>query len=206
MLSRIGKARKRALIDIGKAGPRTAMQVLANGGIATVCAVTWAATHEPRWVWAFAGAYAAATADTWATEIGTLVRGRPRSIFTLRPIATGLSGGITFAGTLAEIGGAAWLAAVTVAACPYALAAVSSLPRAGTVLALAGVAGATFDSLLGGSIQELRRCDACNRRCETDPHACGSPARLVRGVSGVTNDAVNVAATLAGAIVAGALA
>ena len=39
-ISRIGRARKRALVDIGKHGPRDAMQVLANGGVATAAAVS----------------------------------------------------------------------------------------------------------------------------------------------------------------------
>ena len=38
VLSRLGRARKRALVDIGKHGARDAMQVIANGGIATACA------------------------------------------------------------------------------------------------------------------------------------------------------------------------
>src|ERR1700738_2892892 len=59
--SRVGRARKRELVDIGKHGARDAMQVLANGGVATVCAVAWAFTHDVRWAVAFAGARAAAT-------------------------------------------------------------------------------------------------------------------------------------------------
>jgi uncharacterized protein (TIGR00297 family) len=222
-LSRLGRARKRELVDIGKHGARDAMQVLANGGVATVCAVAWALTHDVRWAAAFAGAYAAATADTWATEIGTLSRRQPRSIFTLRRIATGLSGGITLPGTLAEIAGAVWigiagLAGIALAyvfgpldfgfsfatgpgwtVAPGAVLIVFAIP-------IGGIAGATLDSVLGGSLQELRRCDACERTCETDPHACGRPTGLVRGVRGFSNDVVNVMATAAGAAVAFALA
>ncbi len=223
LLSRLGRGRKRALIDIGKHGARDAMQVLANGGIATVCAVGWAITHDLHWAAAFAGAYAAATADTWATEIGTLSRHRPRSIFTLRPVATGLSGGITLPGTLAEIAGALWIGiaglagiviANTVGLAGFALAWHPAVPAplvygvpALTLLAipLGGVAGATLDSVLGGSVQELRRCDACEHTCETDPHACGNPTRLVRGVRGFSNDLVNLLATATGAAVAFAL-
>jgi uncharacterized protein (TIGR00297 family) len=194
LLSRLGRARKRALVDVGKHWARDAMQVLANGGVATACAVVWAFTHDPRWAAAFAGAYAAATADTWATEIGTLARRPPRSILTLRPVPAGLSGGITLPGTLAEIGGALWIGIVAVAGVLPLLA----LPA----VAIGGIAGATLDSVLGATLQELRRCDACERACETDPHACGSPARLVRGIPGFSNDVVNLLATVAGAAVA----
>ena len=202
-VSRIGRTRKRALVDIGKGGPRDALQVLANGGVATACALGFALTHEYRWAWAFAGAYAAATADTWATEIGTLARGRPRSIFSLRPVATGMSGGITVAGTAAEIAGAAWLGLIALVCLPAGAAGVASRPGALAFLgvAVAGIAGATIDSLLGASVQELRYCADCERSCETDPHLCGAPTRLVRGLRGVTNDAVNLLATAAGALV-----
>jgi uncharacterized protein (TIGR00297 family) len=199
-LSRAGRARKRALVDIAKGGPRDALQVAANGGIATACALAFALTGEGRWARAFGGAYAAATADTWATEIGTLARERPRSLVGLRPVAAGISGGITATGTAAEIAGAAWLGGVA-ALCLRGSAGSSRVPVWVAVTA-AGVAGATVDSLLGGSLQELRFCPACERSCETDPHACGTPTRLVRGVRGITNDVVNLAATAAGALVA----
>jgi len=203
-LSRIGRDRKRALVDIGKAGPRDALQVLANGGIASACALAFALTHDLRLGWAFAGAYAAATADTWATEIGTLARGRPRSIFSLRPVATGMSGGITFAGTAAELAGAVWLGLIAAASSPLGAGGAGLRVFAG--IAVAGIAGATVDSLLGASVQELRFCPACERTCETDPHACGSPTRLMRGVRGLGNDAVNLLATVAGAVAGAAFA
>ena len=218
-LSRLGRARKRDLIDVGKHGARDALQVLANGAVATACAVVFAFTHDARWAFAFAGAYAASTADTWATEIGTLAKRQPRSILTLRPVATGLSGGITVPGTLAEIGGALWIGVAGLAGVGLAYFFDSrdfgfswSLHVPSVVLApvlwaipLGGIAGATLDSVLGATVQELRRCDACDRACEVDPHGCGTPTRLVRGVRGVSNDWVNFLATAAGAAVAFAL-
>ncbi|HEX3463558.1 MAG TPA: DUF92 domain-containing protein [Candidatus Elarobacter sp.] len=221
LLSRLGRARKRALVDIGKHGARDAMQVIANGGVATLCAVVWAFDHDPRWALAFGGAYAAATADTWATEIGTLARRQPRSILTFRPVATGMSGGVTLPGTLAEVAGALWLGIAGLAgiAAAYLLNVhdIVSWPASAPavwvfpvvwLLAIpaGGIAGATLDSLLGATVQELRRCDACDRTCETDPHACGAPTRLIRGLPGVTNDLVNLLATAAGAAVAYGLA
>lgn len=195
-LSRIGKERKAvALRDVGKTGPRDAAQVLANGGIAALCALLtlW---EGPRYAAAFAGALAAATADTWGTEIGALAKGVPRSVLTFRPVATGLSGGVTLQGNLAEIGGA-----LAIALCALAL-----VPHAFVAIWLGGMAGALADSLLGASLQSLRWCGACRRATEREPHACGANTTPLRGLSWFGNDATNYAATLVGATVAFALA
>ncbi len=192
-LSRVGKTRKRALlVDVDKTGARDAAQVLANGGVAALCALAAARFDRDRFAIAFAGAFAAAAADTWATEIGTLVKQPPRSILTLRPIATGLSGGVTFAGSAAMIAGASFVALVS---------RVLDERAFGPVL-VAGTAGALVDSLLGASLQTLRWCPACNRATERERHVCGAPTREIRGISWFGNDAVNVSATVAGAVLA----
>jgi uncharacterized protein (TIGR00297 family) len=190
-LSRLGKERKRKLVDIGKQGPRDAWQVLANGGVAAVSLLLSLRFGAPALV-AFAAAFASASADTWGTEIGTLARGVPRSILTFRPLAPGLSGGITAQGTIAEFAGAAFVAivAVAVGVAPF-------LP-----VFVGGVAGALIDSMLGASLQVLRWCPSCERACETNPHECGTPTAVRRGVAWFDNDAVNLAATLSGAILA----
>lgn len=191
LLSKAGSTRKRAMTDTGKHGPRDARQVLANGGVAAVCAV--AATHgNGAFAAAFAGAFAAAAADTWATEIGVLSPERPRSILTFRPVAAGLSGGVTVAGTLASVAGAVAVGSTA------ALAGVA--PFAPVVVA--GVAGSLADSAIGAALQALRWCPRCERACETNPHACGTPTQLRRGLEWMDNDAVNLAATLTGALVA----
>ena len=194
LLSRLGRARKSALRDVGKHGPRDAWQVLANGGVAAASALLAQHFGLPLAA-AFAGAFAAAAADTWGTEIGTLSRSVPRSIVSLRPMATGLSGGVTLAGSAATIGGALLVAFV---------AAVASLAPFWAVAA-GGVAGALADSLLGAGVQALRWCPHCSRECETDPHYCGTPTVLRRGFGWLENDTVNFAATCCGAIVAAVL-
>ena len=233
-LSRLGRRKKKTLTDIGKAGPRDALQVLANGGIATAVGTLWLlplaaigtapiadyssieanvfGTSVPiiAIVCAYAGAYAAATADTWGTEIGTLARQQPRSILTLRPIATGLSGGISAAGTLAELAGAAFIAGVSVFAIrqlPFAQTSQYAEPlHVFIAITAGGIAGALADSLLGATLQELRHCPTCNTTCETNPHSCQTRTRRIRGFAHFNNDTVNTAATLTGAAVAFAIA
>lgn len=191
-LSRYGRARKRvALADVSKTGARDAGQVLANGGIAALCALA-AHAIDARYAAAFGGAFAAATADTWGTEIGSLARTAPVSILTRRTLNTGLSGGITLLGTLAEAAGA------------LTIGAVAALSGFGPLLAIAvaGFAGALLDSLLGATVQVLRHCPQCHVDTECEPHRCGANTTVVRGVGFIDNDAVNVAATLCGAGVA----
>jgi len=195
ILSRVGRTRKRAMLDVGKQGARDAWQVLANGGVAALCALPLSERFAPLLAAGFAGAFAAASADTWGTEIGTLARAAPRSILTFRPLATGMSGGITAAGTGATIAGAA------------AVAAVANVTHVAPFLpvAVAGIAGATIDSILGASLQALRWCPSCETGCETNPHHCGTATSVRRGMGWLENDAVNLAATLTGAVVAGVL-
>jgi uncharacterized protein (TIGR00297 family) len=196
LLSRFGRARKKRLVDIGKAGARDGEQVFANGLVAAVCAML-AMGGNHFWQIAFAAAFATAAADTWSTEFGTLAGRAPRSILTGKPVAPGISGGVTFAGTSAALLGAVFIAFV---------AAYAHASAAFVAIAIGGFIGATADSVFGASIQALRYCAGCKRHCETDPHVCGADTTLVRGANWMNNDAVNFAATLTGAASAVAVA
>ena len=183
---------------IASTGPRDGFQVGANGAVFTACALAWLVTGAPGWSAAAFGAIAAATADTWATEVGTLARADPRSVVTWRTVPAGSSGGVTLAGTLAALGGATFI-------CLIGLATGFSSPVALSALA-AGVVGAFADSLLGATLQSRRRCPRCDALTERPVHDCGQPTRHHGGIEWVDNDTVNFAATLIGAVVATILA
>jgi uncharacterized protein (TIGR00297 family) len=153
-------------------GGRRWRQVAANGGIATIAAALYAVTGWPHGFSVAAGAIAAATADTWATEAGRWSRTPPRLITTGRPVTPGVSGGVTVAGTLASVAGALLIAAVS--------AALDETPRGPRLawaawIAIAGATGALFDSVLGATVEGRWRA--------------------------LDNDSVNVAATAWGAAV-----
>jgi len=156
-------------------GRRTARQVLANGGVAAAGALagSWPV---------FAGALAAAAADTWATEIGAHSRTPPRLITSGAPVPPGANGGITLLGTAGGVLGAAVIGALFWLLGPRATGQGSAHPGwSAVVVAGAGVFGMLFDSLLGATVQ-------------------GPEDKWLN------NDGVNCAMTLAGAGIAAWLA
>jgi uncharacterized protein (TIGR00297 family) len=193
-LSRHGAARKAARTAdvVAKGGERDAAQVLANGGLFAAAALLSLLVPSPLWQAAGAGALAAATADSWATEVGTLADRPPRSILGGRVVPPGTSGGVTPTGTLAGVAGALFIALTALA--------LGWGPWAAAGALVGGVVGSTADSVLGATLQARRWCDRCERGTERDVHGCGEPARLVGGVSWLGNDAVNACCAVAGAV------
>jgi uncharacterized protein (TIGR00297 family) len=189
-------------LDQQRGRERDAVQVVANGGVAAVLALlsTWTQMPDRSLLAAgFGGAIATATADTWATEIGSRSRARPRSIRTLRLTRAGASGGVTLAGIAASAMGAALIAGMA----PAPFAPVSRRPSMQAIpIALGGFVGALVDSLLGATVQEVRFCDGCAVETEERVHRCGAQSRLRRGVPWCDNDVVNGLATAAGATAA----
>lgn len=173
---------------------RDAAQVLANGGLFAALALVAGARPLSTPGLAAIGALATASADTWATEVGTLWGGTPRSILTGAPLATGLSGGVTPVGTLGAAAGGlvVVLAAVSLHELPDA-------PRLVLVAGAAALAGTLVDSAIGASVQARRWCERCTQWTERRVHTCGYRTAHARGFRWATNDAVNVAGTLAGA-------
>jgi uncharacterized membrane protein len=75
---------------------------------------------------------------------------------------------------------------------------------AAAVVASAGLVGMLVDSLAGATVQGLFECPSCGARSERRETVCHEPVRLIRGYAWLDNDAVNLAATLAGAGIAAA--
>lgn len=169
---------------VAKGGARDARQVLANGGLFAGTALGYLAHPSPLWMAMGGGALAAAAADTWATEIGTLARQAPRHVLAWHTVPPGTSGGVTVVGLLASVAGAALIGG---------LGLLAGWPGAAVVATvLGGVAGGFADSLLGAAVQARRWCDRCTGATEQPVHVCGSTTRFSGGVPWIDNDAVNL--------------
>lgn len=199
-LSRWGRATKerRTASVVAKHGARDAWQVAANGGVFALAAFAMRIHPDARWIALGAGSLAASAADTWATELGTLYGAVPRSILTWGVVPVGTSGGISAIGNLAALAGSTFVG-VLVLAFGWSAAVAASV-------VIGGVGGALADSLLGGTMQSRRWCDACKRRTERDVHDCGSATRHDGGVRWIDNDMVNFLSGAIGGLLAAMLA
>jgi uncharacterized protein (TIGR00297 family) len=122
---------------------RSAGQVLANGAVPAAIAIWYGINPSAIALSAFAGAIAASTADTWATEIGLLSPATPRLITTWEKVPRGSSGAVTLLGTIGGIVGAS---AIAVVAFYWMRTPVVSVFAAG-VLAMCA------DSVLGATLE-----------------------------------------------------
>lgn len=161
---------------------RDAVQVLANGLIPSVAALLFLLTGEGVFVIAYVAALAEALGDTAASSIGALA-GRAYDPFRRCPCTPGLSGGMSWRGTLASL-----LGAVAAAAVALAFRVVS--PVAAALCVAAAFLGTVLDSCLGSVAQVKYRCPCCDTVTERRYH-CGQPTVHERGLPFLNNDGVN---------------
>lgn len=202
LLSHFRKGDKAAIAEdkFSKGSERDILQVAANGGVATLFSLCYglstSATIRSAYEAGYIGAFATATADTWATELGTLSTRPPRLITTGKLTTPGTSGGVTVVGTSVAAAGATALGLF------YALLRGQRYVTLTLIAFLSGLAGSLFDSLLGATIQAMYYCPVCKKETERRVHSCGTQTLPLRGISWFDNDVVNFVATLFGAGVA----
>lgn len=143
---RVADKRHLGLAEANK-GRRTAGQVLANAGLAGLLGLAaWLIpAFAPLGRLMLAGGFAAATADTLASELGNIYGRRYVNILTFKPDQRGLDGVISAEGTLLGLAGSAVVASV--------YCAVQGWYPAFGILLLAGTAGNLGDSVLGATLE-----------------------------------------------------
>ena len=202
LLSHFREREKTAIAEdkFSKGSERDILQVAANGSIATLLALgngLSSSSMVRRLCEAgYIGAFATATADTWATELGTLSTQAPHLITTGKRTTPGTSGGITLLGTGVAAAGATTLGLF------YALLQRQRYFSLALLGLVSGLAGSLFDSFLGATVQAMYYCPTCKKETERRIHSCGTPTKPLRGIAWVNNDMVNFLATTFGALVA----
>ena len=172
-----------------KGNTRGAAQVWANGLLPALGSTLLYLAGQEAAAWcALVGGLAAASADTWATSIGSHSRKTPRQLPRLQRVPRGASGGVTLTGTLGAAAGAAVVALAAVLRGPAGLAAAAIM---------IGLGGMLLDSLLGATVQGRFLCPACRQPSEWRRHRCGTETVPQGGIAWISNDVVNALATAA---------
>jgi uncharacterized protein (TIGR00297 family) len=209
LLARYRASFKRTLSDRFTEGSvRGLSHILARMGWAVALAAAYGLVYRSNGLLvAYAGAIAVATADGWATELGVLSPQPPRLITSGRPVSAGTAGGISVLGLVAGLGGS-WLIGFVslLGANMAAWLAEEDLPRTflwlPLVALIGGMAGTLTDSLLGATAQAIYYCEKCERLTEQPTCTCGGTPQKIRGWTWLTNEGVNLIASIVGAAVA----
>ncbi len=136
----------------GKVRPasrRNAWQVLANGLWAILASAAYLVFREPVLIYLYISIVAAVTADTWASEIGPVIHRRCFSLAHGRMLTSGVSGGISLAGTLASMAGSFGVSLMAL----HLFFGTIEWPLL-LVLTLAGFMACFVDTLLGAFVEE----------------------------------------------------
>lgn len=166
-----------------KRGMRDCTRVMCNLSVSFASILALGMTRKEVFMAGFSAAMAESLADSLASKIGPLSKKQPIDICRLRRTSTGLSGGVTLLGTLAELFGAALAAGV------YFIGRGRIVPAL-AVLA-AGFLGAVFDSVLGSIVQVKYRCPVCGAVSERQYH-CDARGSIESGFAFINNDTVNL--------------
>lgn len=164
---------------VAKQQGRTAMQVLANGGMAVVCLILWKITDFHPLMAAYVASVGISITDTISGDAGMAYGNTPYDIVTLKPVDAGMSGGITLAGTLAGLAVAMVFAGIHFFVFDLWIKDLY-------LIAVFSFAGMLTDSLLG-SLWQSKYMD---RGVLTE--SSENNAVLVKGMRWMTNDMVNL--------------
>jgi uncharacterized protein (TIGR00297 family) len=183
-----------------KSGGRDYAQVLANGGAGLIFSAFWFATSKPVYLIAYTVSFAAANADTWASELGILSRTKPISILNFKIVEKGVSGAISMLGTISALIGAGFIAVIFFVGYVLKFGFNTQAIVFSMIVAILGFAGCIIDSFLGATIQAKYRCEICGKITEKKVHHERS-TKLVAGLKYINNDTVNFISILSAAII-----
>ncbi len=148
IVSKIGYSKK-ASMGLGES-KRTIKNVLANGSLAVLIVILYSfgIIDYNTALFGYIGSIAAATSDTFSSELGVLSNETPRLITTFQKVKRGVDGGISLYGTLAGLFGAFLIGVLA-----YIMFGINSNLNVGTnviwIGTISGLIGNLSDSLFG---------------------------------------------------------
>ena len=176
-----------------KKGPRDIVQIICNVMCGSICILAYGITSREIFAYGFFGAMAASLSDSLASELGILAKKDPVNICTMQKTKPGMSGGVTLWGLLCSLIGAMLIAVPAI----FKISGIAPF----IIITVSGFIAALIDSILGGSLQAKYECPVCGLISEKPLH-CDEKGKLVKGLSFLNNDGVNLLNNISGAVIA----
>ena len=193
VLSHFNKSKKKKVArQFDKTGRRDILQVFANGGVGLIHSILYYMTNNPSYLVFLGISFAAANADTWATELGILNKKDPLSLRTFKRVEKGTSGAVSLFGTLSALIGSMLIGIFATMGLSFLNIGEPGFEylRAFQMVTLGGFIGSMIDSILGATVQGVYYSEEMDGETEKKEYN-GKPNLLVRGLSFVNNDLVN---------------
>ena len=180
---------------------RNYVQVLANSLVAAIFSILYFLLQREIFMIAAVVSIATSNSDTWASEIGSLSKGKTFYILNFKIAPKGVSGAISGLGTVASIVGSLFIAGVFIGlyTLTYGMN-LESFLLFGGIITICGFLGNIIDSYLGGLIQAKYK--GVETGTYTEKHWLpNEKVVLASGLALINNDAVNLLSGLAASLI-----
>lgn len=206
------RAKRKLAHDFKEGGQRNWIQVLCNGGMAAQLALLYVLdsgsgerplnfTSDYRASWlaiGVVGSFACANADTWASELGTVLTSKdPWLITSGKRVPKGVNGGVSVIGLLVSIIGGLlvgcgfYICVIYTADAKLLLEAPPQWPII-PISALAGFLGSFIDSIFGATLQY----SGIDKKSGVVVEHCGPNVTYICGRRILDNHSVNLLSTI----------
>ena len=185
------KKRMKQAVDkkLANGSRRNWAQVAANGGPAGLYSLLYFISDDSQiWLVAFIVSIAAATSDTWSSEVGVLSKSNPIHLIGLKRCERGTSGAVSLLGSIAGIAGSLCIAVTAVILFSLSLSTL-------LLISAFGFLGSIVDTLLGAFLQVEYSCPICSSHTERRIH-CNKPTVKRKGVNWINNEVVNLSSVV----------
>lgn len=165
-----------------KSEKRTLKQIICNVLLPTLSIIIYKIFDDKVFYNLYYMVICSSLADTMASSIGSLSKGKVFNPLSFKKMKSGESGAITLLGCFASI-----LAGIFIGL-PYFIC--EHDVKVYLLIIVMGFVGAYIDSILGVLVQGKYKCLVCEKIVENKIH-CKKEAKLIKGYSCINNNVVN---------------